>query len=648
MKFSCLILLLIISIEEVLSQEICFDNIIEEYLEENECTDTEEFILKLHKLHAEPTNINSISLSDLLFLPFFTKSDIKNIKSYIEDNGYLLTVNSLLLVDGFTRNRLSRLKGFIYASVPSENILCLDTNLFKRSHSEIIGRLQRSFDNKDNKYQGNMWKYYSRMKIKCKERLIIGLTLEKDAGESFSNNKPSGFDYYSAYIQLNYKNKLNQINIGDYKVSWGQGLVVGSNFGNFKSANTINYGAGVNNLNKYSSSDENKFFRGIAFKYKPFTKIELIPIYSNKQVDARLNSDGIVSLNTMGYHRSISELDLKDKANEQMLGMRVIWNDMNFQIGLNYIHYSINPDILKSKYKWKQHDFIGKENDNLSVDYKFTISRFYIFGESAISKNRGIANILGTNFITNNGAQISVVYRSYDKDYHTIYGNGFGESHKTSNEKGLYFGVEYSPVRKLKLNIYYDYFKFPSISYRMSKGGKGREYLINLDYRLNSKTDIVLRCKSERKPLDKKMKFNTTTLNRLKNSYRLSIINNISEIYRLQGRLEYSTYKYGELFEKGSMLYLDFKYSSLSKNLKLQSRVVYFNTDSYNTRIYTYENDLLYTFSFPSYYYKGWRCYLNASCKILDSVSLYLKAGLTYWKSHSNKQDVKLQIRIKL
>lgn len=646
MKYSIIILVLIIGIEEVYSQEM--NIIIENYIEDNESIDTDDFILKINKLFTNPVNINSDNLKRLLFLPFFTQIDINNIKLYIKDNGYILSINELLLVKGFTRNRLLRLRKMLYADMPLKPISFLDSTLFKKSHSEVIGRIQRIYDKKRNKFKGNMWKYYSRIQFNSQEKLKMGLLFEKDSGEPFFYNNQNGFDYYSAYLQLNYNKVIKQINLGDYRILWGQGLIAGNSFNNAKSVNTISYGQVINDLAKYSSCDENHFFRGMALKYNPFINIELIPVYSNKKVDARLGEKGIISLNNSGYHRTLGEISLKDKAREQIFGMRLLWNAMNFQIGLNYLHYSISPEILRSKYKWKKYNFTGSINDNMSFDYRFNLFKFYVFGESALSKGKGYAHILGTNFIVKEDAQISIIYRSYCRNFNTIYGNGFGETHNTRNERGLYFGIEYSPFKKLRCNVYYDYFKFPEIRYRITKGGYGNEFLLNLDYRFSKNTNIIFRYKSEKKPLDININSYVSTLKCLKNSYRLSFINNISECYSFQGRLEYNTYNHSNLFESGRIFYLDLKYHSFSKLLKLQSRIVYFNTDSYKTRVYVYENDLLYAFSYPAYYYKGLRSYINISYKISKAISLYLKGGLTYWKSHPNKQDIKFQIRINI
>lgn len=86
----------------------------------------------------------------------------------------------------------------------------------------------------------------------------------------------------------------------------------------------------------------------------------------------------------------------------------------------------------------------------------------------------------------------------------------------------------------------------------------------------------------------------------------------------------------------------------------------YFEHGRYNTRIYAYENNVLYGYSFPALYDRGFRSYLNLNWKPFTLITLYLKAGLTYYPDKStisssltqvndNKLfDLSFQIRIKL
>jgi len=88
-------------------------------------------------------------------------------------------------------------------------------------------------------------------------------------------------------------------------------------------------------------------------------------------------------------------------------------------------------------------------------------------------------------------------------------------------------------------------------------------------------------------------------------------------------------------------------------------RVAWFNTDSYNARIYAYENDLLYTFSIPAYYGKGFRTYLNLRYPVSKRIDFWFKIANTSWNDRktsgsgynkidgNNKTELKFQLRLK-
>ena len=57
-------------------------------------------------------------------------------------------------------------------------------------------------------------------------------------------------------------------------------------------------------------------------------------------------------------------------------------------------------------------------------------------------------------------------------------------------------------------------------------------------------------------------------------------------------------------------------------------RYAVFRTDDYDSRIYTWENDLLYTFSIPALYGSGSRFYIMAAWKITGRAELRFKYGI--------------------
>ena len=63
--------------------------------------------------------------------------------------------------------------------------------------------------------------------------------------------------------------------------------------------------------------------------------------------------------------------------------------------------------------------------------------------------------------------------------------------------------------------------------------------------------------------------------------------------------------------QKGFLAFSDCIVKPMMKRYSGGIRLQYFETDDYNSRIYAYENDLLYSFSIPVFYDKGFRYYLN-------------------------------------
>ncbi|MFO7843182.1 MAG: helix-hairpin-helix domain-containing protein, partial [Bacteroidales bacterium] len=112
--------------------------------------------------------------------------------------------------------------------------------------------------------------------------------------------------------------------------------------------------------------------------------------------------------------------------------------------------------------------------------------------------------------------------------------------------------------------------------------------------------------------------------------------------------------------EYGYMVYQDIFYDLLKIPLSLNTRFAVFDTESYNTRIYAYESDILYAFSIPAYYSKGTRFYFNLKYTLAEFIDLWIRYSQTYYAdkdvissglnqiSGNTKSEIKAQLRFKL
>ena len=84
-----------------------------------------------------------------------------------------------------------------------------------------------------------------------------------------------------------------------------------------------------------------------------------------------------------------------------------------------------------------------------------------------------------------------------------------------------------------------------------------------------------------------------------------------------------------------------------------------FETDSYNSRMYAYESDVLYGFSIPVFYNRGIRYYINTSYDVNKKLGFWIKWAQTVYSDKNligsgldeikgnKKSEVKLQILYK-
>ena len=81
--------------------------------------------------------------------------------------------------------------------------------------------------------------------------------------------------------------------------------------------------------------------------------------------------------------------------------------------------------------------------------------------------------------------------------------------------------------------------------------------------------------------------------------------------------------------EQGLMAFQDIRFSP-SQNLSIDGRIILFQTDSFNSAIYEYENDLMGILSNVALYGKGMRWYLLVKHKLLNFLSISAKYSETY------------------
>src|SRR5690606_5180037 len=99
-------------------------------------------------------------------------------------------------------------------------------------------------------------------------------------------------------------------------------------------------------------------------------------------------------------------------------------------------------------------------------------------------------------------------------------------------------------------------------------------------------------------------------VDRTKHQLRLHFGYQVSPALALRSRVEGVVYREHTLpAENGFMMYQDVLYKPIGSPFSFTTRVALFDTDSFDSAIYAYENDLVYQVYIPAYAYRGMRYY---------------------------------------
>ena len=395
--------------------------------------------------------------------------------------------------------------------------------------------------------------------------------------------------------------------------------------------------------------DENLFLRGAGVTLGVFDKIEFTAFGSKKKIDANISASQdttltddldnitITSFQATGSHATIGELEDKQAIDETIMGGRFAFNSRKLSIGVTGAHTIYGGDIQRTSQPYSQFQFNSNTNTVIGADYNFIYKNFNFFGEGARSMNGGTGLVSGFLASLSNDVSFSVIYRNYSKDFQNLKSVAFAESSTNVNEKGVYAGFDGRINKSWSVSAYMDQFKFPWLKYQIdAPNTSGYDAIFQLRYKPSRNLDIYARVRTRNKPINTDLEVSDipSVVEVSQNNYRFNVIYKVSPSVRLQSRVEYKTYhRIGGEMEEGLLIFQDINVKPLSSPFSFSFRYAIFDTDSYNTRLYAYENDVLYYFSIPAYSNRGTRMYLTARYKVNRVMDVWLRYGQWFYNN---------------
>lgn len=168
----------------------------------------------------------------------------------------MLTRNELWMIEDIDRQTIHYLLPFIYFETPEkEQYKPNIKRILKYGKQELSTRVDIPFytkagyqqypaetlkKNPNKQYLGYGYYHNLRYSFHYRDQIYAGITAEKDAGEPFfTGQNKKGYDFYSLYLLIRNIGHIKTLALGNYRVSYGYGLVINTDFGMGKQLHSL-------------------------------------------------------------------------------------------------------------------------------------------------------------------------------------------------------------------------------------------------------------------------------------------------------------------------------------------------------------------------------------------------------------------------
>jgi hypothetical protein len=612
----------------------------------DENLDDDALLQQLVFYRKNPLDLNTATAEDLYPLRFLSELQIQNLIRYRSAFGKLISIYELQAVPGFDLLTIRKILPYVFVSDSQTVNEAFSSRLHGGSQTALF-RISRVLE-KEKGYDTTLKTHYLgdpnhlllRYTYQYKNLLYYGLTADKDAGEQFFKGaQKAGFDFYSAHFFVRNLGKIKALALGDYTLNLGQGLTQWQSLAFGKSAEVMAIKRQAPVILPYRSAGEFYFNRGAAITLQ-LGRWQLTPFLSYKKFSGNLAFDSIerfTSFGTSGYYRTRLEVEDRYKLSDFSTGGSLSYVSTGFKLSGNAVMHRFSSPLQKSNEPYNRFALSGEDLFLASIDYSYTFKNMHLFGELASDRQFHHAFVQGALVSIDPKIDLSLFYRAIQKEYQAPFGNAFTENTLPTNEEGFYTGIQMRPTTGWQVAAYADFYHFPFIKYRISSPSRGCDYLTEISYAPDKRTEIYVRYRSETKPLNGVEMGQTIQFpfDQVKQNLRLDFSTQFNRQLSLRGRTEITWFANQSDREEGFLVYTETAFAPSAKwnsNLRLQ----YFETGGYDSRIYAYESDVLYGFSIPAFFDKGFRYYLNMSCNLGKRLTLWLRFAQTVYQKKTS------------
>ena len=615
----------------------------------------------------EPVNLNTATREQLEQFPFLSDIQIEHLLAYIYIHGQMETIYELQLIEDMDRQTIQYLLPFVCIKAINNELAFRWKTMLKSAakygKNEVLTRMDIPFYKRkgyEHTYLGPAVYNSVKYSFRYSDRLYAGVVAEKDAGEPFAAlHNRYGYDYYSFYLLLKNCGRLKALAVGNYRLSFGQGLVISTDYLMGKTIYASSFNNRSSGIKKHSSTDEYNYFRGIAATFALTKHWDISGFYSHRSLDGVITDGEITSIYKTGLHRSRKEADKKHLFTLQLTGGNVSYQQNRIRLGITGIYYVFNRPYEPELTGYSKYNLHGNNFYNLGIDYAYRWHRFSFQGETAIGK-QGWASLNRLQYSPVQDVHLMLIHRFYSYNYWAMFAHSFGEGSMAQNEQGYYLGLETSPFAHWKFFASFDLFSFPWKRYRVSKSSRGMDGLIQATFTPRTNLSMDLKYRYKQKERDLTGSKGTLTLPIFHHQFRYRLNYSFKDVFSSRTTLDYNHFHSQDRaadigYQVTQMISSQLPWARLFADVQGS----YFFTDDYDSRVYASEKGLLYTFYTPSFQGRGFRCSVRLRYELNKHWLFITKFGETVYLDRNEigsgndliyrnkKADIQMQLRIK-
>lgn len=616
---------------------------------------------ELAELREHPIDLNTCSRDELLHLSFLADTEIDALLDYRALHGPLHSLGELRLIPQLSAMHMRWLQQFVVAidtAHPNQDV--------RNDHGrhDVMTRIDIPLYERDGwSWQrgiANRWRYTGQWG----RRWGIGMRAEKDAGEPIFTRQNPFYDAWGGYAMMKDWKMVRTLIAGDYKASFGEGLIMNNGFQLSKQTTALWRRTAP--LRPHRSMEESRFLRGVAATIGIAQHLSLTALYSYRSLDAVVQPDNTVrSIIATGLHRTSSELSHKATLGSHTTAVHAAWQHSGWQVGGTALYQRYDHEFRQGASLYRQIYPVGYQFGAFGVDYGAHTTHLFATGETAYSRSA-----LGGGWATLNkfawrfdaNTQVVLVQRFYAKNYLAPHAQAFAENSRVQNESGVCLLFDAERLGPFSLHTLLDWFYHPWPRYTMSRSSQGCEAMAALTWQPSRASRWLLRYSLKNKEQSDVRHHN----HRLRLTYSLQCTSQWTVAATVLGNHYTEPRTSQHNTSNGIALVPKVDYRSRGGRWHCSLQGAWFSTHDYNSRLYAYDQSLAQSFGWTMMSGRGERVSAivrwqnrQSNRRLPFRWQWQLKAGVTHYRDRSTistgpelissplKADVNLLLRMR-